>query len=283
MGGPNIIFHRFHEKDVTQLRHYEYGERSHPFKKIVGYDANALYLWALTQDMPTVWYTHRSEENSFRYEHANRYGHMAEEWLSWETARTEKFIRHQSNGHDKRIGKLLVDGWCAETRTTYQFHGCFFHGCPCNEKEVNDVKGVPISVLLEDTRNNTAYLRKFVEVVEMWECDWKRIKKETEVKAVLYQPLMPGYCSDSSNATFTFPRDHFAEMQPVFKNINITRQDIGPFMRSYAEEHDIIKQPQCSLVGSYRGDKILLATPLLKWYMDHGLVVTRVYRVIQYE
>ena len=36
-------------------------------------------------------------------------------------------------------------------------------------------------------------------------------------------------------------------------------------------------------VGSYRGDKILLATPLLRWYLDHGLNVTRVYQVIEYD
>ena len=37
------------------------------------------------------------------------------------------------------------------------------------------------------------------------------------------------------------------------------------------------------LLGSYRGDKILLATPLLRWYLDHGLEVTHVYQVIEYD
>ena len=41
--------------------------------------------------------------------------------------------------------------------------------------------------------------------------------------------------------------------------------------------------PRRMLVGSYRGDKILLATPLLRWYMDHGLEVTHVYQVIEYD
>ncbi|KAK2158323.1 hypothetical protein NP493_1808g00002 [Ridgeia piscesae] len=44
-----------------------------------------------------------------------------------------------------------------------------------------------------------------------------------------------------------------------------------------------MKRLQRTLVGSYRGDNILLATPLLKWYVQHGLVVTRVYQVIEYE
>ena len=65
-------------------------------------------------------------------------------------------------------------------------------------------------------------------------------------------------------------RSRFAEMQPVFKNITLTRDDLGPFMRRYAEDHDILTRPRCVLVGSFRGDKILLGTPLLRWYMGHG-------------
>ena len=78
-------------------------------------------------------------------------------------------------------------------------------------------------------------------------------------------------------------REHFAEMLPVFKNALVTRDDIGPYMRQYAEEYNILKKPRRMLVGSYRGDKILLATPLLRWYLTHGLVVDRVYQVIEYE
>ena len=41
--------------------------------------------------------------------------------------------------------------------------------------------------------------------------------------------------------------------------------------------------PRRMLVGSYYGDKILLATPLLRWYLDHGLEVLHVYQVIEYD
>ena len=122
VGGPAIIFHRYHEKDVTKIRG---GEEL--CRKIEGYDANALYLWAIMQDMPTGWYTRRREENGFRPQQAQPYGQMAIQWLTRESDRTGCTIRHQGNGREKRIGKLPVDGWCAETRTAYQFHGCF-HG-----------------------------------------------------------------------------------------------------------------------------------------------------------
>ena len=77
--------------------------------------------------------------------------------------------------------------------------------------------------------------------------------------------------------------DHFAEMQPVFKNISLVREDLGPFMRRYAEEHNIMTIPRRMLVGSYYGDKILLATPLLRWYLDHGIEVLHVYQVVEYD
>ena len=78
-------------------------------------------------------------------------------------------------------------------------------------------------------------------------------------------------------------REHFAEMQPVFKNISLIREDLVPLMRRYAEEHNIMSTPRRILVGSYRGDKVLLATPVLRWYLDHGLEVLHVYQVIEYD
>ena len=125
VGGPAIIFHRYHEQGITKTRG---GEET--CRKIEGYDANALYLWAIMQDMPTGWYTRRREGNKFRPQQAQPYGQMAVQWLTWEANKNGCLIHHQANGREKRIGKLLVDGWCAETRTAYQFHGCFWHGCP---------------------------------------------------------------------------------------------------------------------------------------------------------
>ena len=126
VGGASLIFHRYHEKGVTTPRQNEYGEAARPCRSIVGYDANALYLWSLMQDMPMGWYTRRREDNDFRPELAQLYEQVAAEWLTWESERSGRNIRHQINSREKRIGKLLVDGWCSETNSAYQFHGCFF-------------------------------------------------------------------------------------------------------------------------------------------------------------
>ena len=52
VGGPSIVFHRYHERDVTTIRPRDY-EESKACKKIFGYDANAFYLWSIMQEMPT--------------------------------------------------------------------------------------------------------------------------------------------------------------------------------------------------------------------------------------
>ena len=79
IGGPSIIFHRYHEKGVSTLRLNVYGEAARPCRSIVEYDANALYFWSLMQDMPMGWYTRRRAENDFRPESAQLYGKMAAE------------------------------------------------------------------------------------------------------------------------------------------------------------------------------------------------------------
>ena len=199
-----------------------------------------------------------------------------------------------------------MDGWCSETKTAYQFHGCFFHGCPCTRKEVNSVNGKPMTQLLNETRKTTAYLCHFVKVVEMWECESKEMRRDPVVKRCLdaafprrrrhvrwtmtTQQILSGVRTGTVfgmiECDIRVPeelREYFAEMQPVFKNIRLIREDLGPFMRQYAETHNIMTIPRRMLVGSYYGDKILLATPLLRWYLDHGLEVLHIYKVIEYD
>ncbi|KAK1946292.1 hypothetical protein P3T76_001845 [Phytophthora citrophthora] len=47
-GGPSIIFNRYAKRNETSIR----GASGKLVKKVIGYDANASYLWALGIDMP---------------------------------------------------------------------------------------------------------------------------------------------------------------------------------------------------------------------------------------
>ena len=71
-------------------------------------------------------------------------------------------------------------------------------------------------------------------------------------------------------------------MTPIFKNDDIYLDNVGEFMQNYAKEHSVKYVPRRLLLGSYFSKKIGLLTPLLKWYLEHGLVITCIYTVIEY-
>lgn len=60
VGGPSIVYHRYHEKGITKInrvhynherREWYFGENGKKCQSVVGFDANALYLYCLGQDM----------------------------------------------------------------------------------------------------------------------------------------------------------------------------------------------------------------------------------------
>ena len=83
----------------------------------------------------------------------------------------------------------------------------------------------------------------------MCECEWKDVRNESDVTTFL---------APSSRPRCTMTQQHIlaavvdgtlfgiSEMQLA----SITRDDIGSFMRQYAEEHDILSKPRVMLVGS---------------------------------
>jgi hypothetical protein len=78
---------------------------------------------------------------------------------------------------EEKILNRFVDGYCAETNTIYQFHGCFFHGCRnCFDGEdFNKVTGDRYYFLREKTQRTTQLFKDFgYHVVEKWECDFIR-------------------------------------------------------------------------------------------------------------
>ena len=309
VGGPSIVFHRYHEKDQTFLRAEEVNDPK-VCKKIIGYDANALYLWSIMQDMPTGHFVRRREENEFKRETPRRYECMAIQWLEWESKQSGYHIRHQGNDKEKLIGqrRLPVDGFCKETNTVYEFQGCYFHGHPCslNEgKTNNDLNGKSLQELYQKTKAKIEYIQENgFNVKQMWECDWRRMRRQdpelSQFVASMKRPCDGMYKMNREEILKAIRQqwifgvaevdirvpDHlkekFAEMPPVFKNVEISRDDIGDHMREYAEEHDMMSRPRKSLIGSLFGEKIMIITPLLNWYLDHGLEVTRVYQVVEY-
>ena len=149
------------------------------------------------QDMPTSYFIRYKETNNFKPVVSHKYGHLAREWLEWLSFSENISIKHMFNGKEKRLGprQLPVDGFCQQTKTVYQLHGCYWHGHLChlnrdkqgNFKVENLSNGKTMSELQAETRKNAEYLKDLgYKVTEIYECQWRKMKSsDPKVKAFL--------------------------------------------------------------------------------------------------
>ena len=45
-------------------------------------------------------------------------------WLKWVSAKEGVTIQHARNEGEFKVGNFKADGYCRETNTIYEFHGC---------------------------------------------------------------------------------------------------------------------------------------------------------------
>ena len=77
-------------------------------------------------------------------------------------------------------------------------------------------------------------------------------------------------------------RENFAKFPPIFKNTNVSRDDIGPLMKYYAEKNQFLTQPRRMLISSFHLKNGTLITPLFLFFLQQGLVCTKIYRFGEY-
>ena len=51
------------------------------------------------------------------------------QWLKYISFKENAFIKHAKNGGEHAVGAYFLDGLNESTKTIYEFHGCFWHGC----------------------------------------------------------------------------------------------------------------------------------------------------------
>ena len=103
VGGPSIIFKRHHKTNETFIRN----NADKICKNILGYDTNALYLWALSQELPTTAYSTILGDGNYLISDSNNVK-----------------INHKLNYN----GKEKCDWYDPKNNMIYEFHGCYFHG-----------------------------------------------------------------------------------------------------------------------------------------------------------
>ncbi len=94
----------------------------------MGFDANALYLGCIGQDMPVGPYIRRHADNCFIAERSEKFT-VSYNWLNYLIESEDRKISHYLNaGVETRILGYPVDGFEKSTDDTskgtiYQFHG----------------------------------------------------------------------------------------------------------------------------------------------------------------
>lgn len=183
IGGPSIQFHRHHEVGQTYIRN----DLSKPCRKIVGFDANALYLWAIDQEMPTGAFIRRRLEDGFKPQKRDKYT-MMYDWMEYLNRTQGLRIQHKLNtGKEKKIGPYPVDGYDANTNTVYQFHGCYWHGHDCwLTEKVKDQTLRESRRTKYDKTVKTAVLigARCYKVEEKWECHFRNeVRRNDKLKS----------------------------------------------------------------------------------------------------
>ena len=63
----------------------------------------------------------------------------------------------------------------------------------------------------------------------------------------------------------------FSNFFPMIKNFKVTRADIGDYVREYATENNLLKQPQRMLILSWKmGKSILLYSIFISVFVWHA-------------
>lgn len=308
-GGLSMVFHRYHAEDKTYIKQQYFGSKAEVCQSIQGLDISAMYLSNLMRDQPTGAFVRRRRENDFKAEHSQQYGIKATQWIEWIGYRRGLVFQHMFNSTEKRLGmrQLPVDGFTINVdgkQIVLQFLGCYFHSHECTYYPRGKGKSALENLQIQlETYKNLKYLKSLgYEVEYIWECQFDMLlatnsdmreyidrldflvdKRAKLNEKTILEEVKTGKLFGMIEVDIETPVEllkHFAEFQPIIKHCNVSKEDIGEHMKKFANDNDLLKKPSHTLLCSYYADKILLATPLLQWYLQHGLVVTKVHQVI---
>ena len=318
IGGPSIIFKRYAKVNQTLIKENIYKSNAKVVKKIIGFDANSLYLSVLKNTLPTGFITQRKAP-FFNPKIINIQSFNALCWLEYKKNKENKDIYHALYLGEIRVTSknIPVDGYCVLPigMKCFQYHGCFTHGhnCEKNKKyERNQIHpfktkyNLTFDDVLENTLESDKIIRNEGYILEtIWDCEWEKIIENEQIAQNIISQRKQ---KKSQNLEFTEDKliehiqnnkifgiiecdiyvpnnmkKYFRELTPIFKNVNISIDDIGENMKEYCENNNLMNNPRRQLIGSYFGDKIWIMSPLAKWYLDKGLKISKIYQFLEFE
>ena len=209
-----------------------------------------------------------------------------------------------TTSRQKKTDCFSSDGFCSHCNTVFEAMGCFYHFCPCQElrpsfTEEDTKRGIRRKEL-DDLRRSYKQKKVFT-VLEMWECEWWRLYKTTTNVELHIRENFPyrrsftehqllegtkkvnpfGYVPCDIEVRKNL-RSIFANFPRIFQNTLVSENDFGDLMKTYADEEEIMCQPQKMLISSFRLENGILILPLLLFYLQLGPVVTKIQRFVEF-
>ncbi len=295
VGGPALVWKRYAEKDITEIR-------NGPLvcKSILGLDANALYLHCLAQGMPTsfpvAWNFNAKTEKYHRK-------HLIPPWTSVGEIEYCFCVQHFTNDIDlrhvynnngqARFGKKKYkpDAYSVRDNKLYHFLGCFWHfcqNCVVGQRRISNEPHKAAERHEEDRKMFDYFSKLGFHQEIMSECKWNSTKQtdkeissfiDTKLgmnlsnftslsKAEILKKIQTGELFGFARVSLEVPDDKydkFKEFCPIFRNRVITRDDLSPYQQKIAQENGLLKHGRKSLISVLKAERIVLITPLIKW------------------
>lgn len=186
VGGPSIVFHRYHKVGETRIKHHQYKDRAQICKTIIGQDCNSMYLQALCQRMCSG-HLIRRVPPYFKPTRAYK-NEKCLQWLLWIEDKYKIEIQHAMSKYGEyKFGskQICIDGYCKSHSILFQFHGCFFHSHDCIftdcKADINDFHPIKTDMTWKQVREHSDnvdnYLKSYKNytTIIMWECEWDNI------------------------------------------------------------------------------------------------------------
>jgi hypothetical protein len=128
------------------------------------------------------------------YSRKDRHSAQSLRWLKWTAQEEGIHIQHAGNGREHRIGDVgRVDGYCRETKTVYEYHGCLYHGCPrCFKDRWKNIPatGLSAEAAYQSTLSRGRKIRDAgYTLVEKWSCEFAADLKTNQDLALFVKQL----------------------------------------------------------------------------------------------
>ena len=204
-------------------------------------------------------------------------------------------IKHGWNSPEMQIGPYYVDGYAIVDgkQIIYEFNGCAYHSCVrCKPVRINQneeerkffFKNLPNSKIV-DISSCEWYAQKCDMDIHLYEPEispllLKKTVKECDIIGLVMEDRIYGFAVVDLRKQPEAQKWSRLNWPPIMQKEEILLEDISPWMRSLFDKSEFPKE---SIVQKMSADKLLLHTDLLKFYIENGFAVSKMYKFFEYE